>query len=387
MPGRRCTGKEYLLAVSFYGKIPLPEELAAVEDCLRAGLMASDGPYTARLRALFCEQMGAFSLLPTPSATQALELACRLLSLRPGDEVILPSFNFPSAANAVLLAGGHPVLCDIDPDTQNLSVADAAGRVTSRTRAVIAVHYASVGCDMDALSALAGEAGLSVIEDAAQAVDARWRERFLGTIGRLGAYSFHYTKNFSCGEGGALACGPQDAEQADILREKGTNRMQFMRGECRRYTWVQPGTSALLSELCAAALVPQLEARRQITGRRLAILDAYQEALKPLEAKGVLRRMAIPVHARPNGHIVYVRFATRSLRDQVQAGLRERQIDARTHYVPLHLSPMGRSLGYRPEDLPQSAAAGKTLLRLPIHPLMTPEDAYRAVEAIQEVIR
>ncbi len=374
------------MSVSFYGKIVSAAEKAAVVDCLENGMMASGGAYEGRLRKLFCAELGAPAILFTPSCSHALELACHMLDLHQGDEVILPSYNFPSAANAVLLAGGVPVLCDISPETQNLSPADVAYRITKHTKAVIAMHYASVACDMQALEMLRKEAGFSLIEDAAQAVDACWRGHDLGTLGRFGAYSFHYTKNFSCGEGGALVLTEPDRPAAEIFREKGTNRQQYLRGECDRYTWMGEGSSYVMSELCAASLFPQLSARAETTAKRLSLLEAYQKALRPLEEKGVLRRMIIPKYAQPNGHIFYVRFENPSLRGRVQSALMAQGIDVRTHYVPLHLSPMGRRLGYQPGDLPESTAAYETLLRLPIHPLMGEDDVQKVTEAVTEAV-
>lgn len=374
------------MAISFYGKIASEHELAAVSDCLLQGVFHSDGGYSARLRELFRTHLHAEEVLFTPSCSHALELSCHLLNLQRDDEVILPSYNFPSAANAVLLAGGKPVLCDIDPDTQTLSIKDVENRITRRTRAVIAVHYASISCDMDALTRLSVSAGFSLIEDAATAVCAQYKGLFLGTIGRFGAFSFHSTKNFSCGEGGVLFLRADDLAQAEIFRDKGTNRRQFMRGECDQYAWVSKGSSLVISELLAAMLLPQLESRAETTAKRMAVHNTYVDALQTLSHRGSIRMMAVPTYARPNGHLFYVRFANAALRDRAMNSLLCAGIDARTHFVPLHLSPMGKSLGYRADDLPESRATSETLLRLPIHPLMTQDDALIVAHTLTKAV-
>lgn len=372
------------MMIAFYGRYHAPQESAAVADCL-SGEVASDGAYARRLRQWF-GGFGVAPLLFTPSGSHALELACHLLRLQVGDEVILPSYNFPSAANAVLLAGGVPVLCDVSPDTQSITAQSVARRVTQRTRAVIAVHYAGIACPMDELAELCEQGGFSLIEDAAQGVCAAYRGKPLGTLGRFGAYSFHSTKNYSCGEGGALLCGEPDLQAAEIFRDKGTNRTQYLRGQCDRYTWQSVGSSYVMSELSAALLHTQLAHAQTITAHRLALCGIYRTLLQPLEDQGALRIMTVPDYATPNGHIFYVRFASGALREQVQAHLLSGGIDARTHYVPLHLSPMGARLGCRPDDLPESKAAAEQLLRLPVHAQMSQEDAQRVAAEMNKAV-
>lgn len=362
------------MAVSFYSRFIPEEEQALLRGALESGLVTG-GEFTRRLQSLFLQSYQVSNLFLMPSCSHALEAACQLLELKPSDEVILPSYNFPSAANAVLLAGGTPVLCDIEPDTQTLSLRDVADKLTRRTKAVIAVHYAGISCDLDVLSALCEQAGVSLIEDAAQAVDSFYKGRALGTIGRFGAYSFHYTKNFSCGEGGALVCKDSDRHSAEIFQNKGTNRTDYLSGACDRYTWVGKGSSPIMSELGAAVLLGQMRHAQEITTMRLAVVDAYHASLEPLEARRIIRRMCLPDYARPNGHFYYIRFPDAALRDRVMAALLAQGIDCRTHYVPLHMSPMGKKLGYGESACPESRAAWETLLRLPVHTEMKPEDA------------
>lgn len=371
--------------ISFY-----PDSLAAdvaqsVMDGVRRGLFSA-GRYTQLAEGLFQKEMGAAGILLTPSCTSALHMALRLAPIGPGDEVLLPSYNYPAAANAVLLCGGVPVFCDIDPRTQNLSAEDAARRITRRTKAVVCVHYAAVACDMGALFALCRGNKLTLIEDAAQAVGATWNGRFLGTLARFGCYSFHATKVFSSGEGGALLYGPADAEAAQIYGENGTNRAAFLRGESPGYAWRGLGESMRMSELGAAALYPQLLRRDEIVKKRLAIHNAYEMALAAAAARGLLAPMHVPAGCAPNGHIYYVRLPGMDRRIRAEHALKERGIPALTHYVPLHLSPMGLSLGYAPEDLPESSRAYETLLRLPIHEGMTEDQAFYAAEVLERAV-
>lgn len=372
------------MAIAFHERYSAPTEQAAIAACLQN--IASGGFYTRALCGLFRTGFGVPNLLLTPSCTHALELACHLLHLHQGDEVVLPSYNFPSAANAVLLAGGTPVLCDISPDTQNITAQTAANCFTPRTRAVIAVHYAGVACEMEPLLALCEQAGAALVEDAAQAVNAFYENKPLGTLGRFGAYSFHSTKSYTCGEGGALICGASDLPAAEIFREKGTNRTRYLRGECDRYTWQGVGSSAVLSEPAAALLFTQMQSAGEITAKRLALCAAYNALFEPLERRGALRRMFVPAYAQPNGHSYYVRFAGASLCERVRLALLEQEIDAKTHYVPLHLSPMGQGLGYGESDLPESRAAFETLLRLPLHTGLTLQDVEQVVQAVSRAV-
>ena len=355
------------MKVTFYQRMSADSEINDIMDCLSSNL-ETDGFFMRRLQAEFGKRYPRSHALFTTSCTSALEMIMDCLGLESGDEVILPSFNFTSAANAVLRYGARPVLCDIDPETQNLSLRDAACRITGRTKAIVAVHYAGVSCPMDELNSLAHEAGAVLIEDAAQGIGAYYKGCPLGAAADFGAISFHYTKNITCGEGGVMLTGDQAAyERACQYRLHGTNRTKYLRGEVDRYTWTVPGSCTALGELNAALLRSQLEAVEEVTRRRVAAMNLYRELLEPLERRGIARRMVIPDYAAPNGHIVYLRFEEPGRCRMVREKLLEQGIDCKTHYVPLHISPMGRQLGYRPEDLPESELCYRTLLRLPVH--------------------
>jgi dTDP-4-amino-4,6-dideoxygalactose transaminase len=302
----------------------------------------------------------------TPSCTAALELAAIVCGLGPDDEVVLPSFTFVSSALAVVRVGARPVFVDIRPDTLNLDEGLIEPAVTSRTRAIMPVHYAGVACEMDRIMAIARSRGLLVIEDAAHAVGAFYRDLPLGSIGEMGAFSFHETKNLTCGEGGALSVNePSLLGRAEIVRDKGTNRGQFLRGEVDKYTWVDVGSSYLPSELCSAYLLAQLEVMDEVQRRRWAIERTYDELLAPLECRGLLRTPAPPPECRGNAHVYYVLLKDEATRDAVMATLRRDGIGVAFHFVPLHTSPMGQALGYREGDLPVTEEMSRRLLRLP----------------------
>lgn len=370
------------MKIPFYARYAAGRDQEALISCLE-GTLATDGVFSEKVLEQLGWQYPDNPGMLTSSCSVALETALALCGLKAGDEVLLPSYNFPSAANGVLRAGGVPVFCDIDCDTQNLSIQDAAAKITSRTKAVIPVHYAGISCPMDELLKLAKEAELLVIEDAAQAIGAFYKEDSLGTLGDFGCVSFHYTKNITCGEGGLLLCKTQESyEKARCYRVHGTNRDAFFRGECDRYTWVCPGSSTAPSELCAALLWASLPYLDEITRIRMERVREYLEVLESMEKHGYARRMVIPDYARPNGHIFYLRFANKALREKVQTLLLEHGAEAKTHYVPLHLSPMGKKLGYQKEDCPESGKCYDTLLRLPLHTELT----FLEVEQIGEII-
>lgn len=351
--------------------------MSFLEDALLDGFLSTDGKYTGLLKEHFDRNGGIKGILFTPSATAALELAVQLLGLRPGDEVILPSYNFPSAANAVIKYGGVPVLCDVEQLTKNISLEDAASRITKKTKAILPTHYAGISCDMDSLTALARSYDIAVIEDAAQAAHSLYNGIPLGTIGDFGAYSFHHTKNFSCGEGGAFLCkDPARMELAQILRDNGTNKAQFLKQKTSSYSWQCAGSNYMMSGACAALLYAQLLEHEAITARRKEISDTYREILLASTAKleGKIRLMDIPDYSAPNYHIYYINCKDYRTREAVRRGLLAGGIDVRTHFVPLHLSDHGKALGYRTADFPGSLSAYETLLRLPIHTEMTRTD-------------
>jgi dTDP-4-amino-4,6-dideoxygalactose transaminase len=291
-----------------------------------------------------------------------------LAGLQAGDEVIVPSYTFVSTVNAIVLRGAKPVFVDIRPDTLNLDERLVAQAVTSRTRAILPVHYAGVGCEMDTIMEVARRHGLVVIEDAAQAVFASYRGQWLGTIGDLGCFSFHETKNFSCGEGGPLLVNrPVHVQRAEIIREKGTNRSQFLRGQVDKYTWVDVGSSYVPSDMLAAFLLGQLESMQAITDRRAEVFHLYLRLLEPLAARGLVRLPFVPAHCSTNFHMFYMLAADIDERTALISKLKQSGISAAFHYVPLHSSPFGISLGGREGMLPVTEDTSARLLRLPMY--------------------
>ena len=343
----------------------------------------SDGPFTQRCARTLRSRFHLQNVLMVPSCSAGLDMAAVLFDLGPGDEVILPSFTFTSTANAVVQRGATPVFVDVRPDTLNIDEQEIERHITKRTKAIFAVHYAGIGCEMDRIMSLAESAGLRVLEDAAQAVNASYRGRALGSIGDLGAYSFHSTKNFSCGEGGALCVNAPDlAERAEILRDKGTNRARFLRGEVDKYTWVDAGASHVPAEIACAYLCAQLEAMDRITDLRRAAHERYITYLSPLAAEGLLRLPVTPEGCVGNYHLFYVLCPDTSSRDTAIADLRRKNIQATFHFIPLHCSPMGQKLGYRAGALPITEDMSGRLLRLPLHPTLTAEEQCRLAECL-----
>ena len=357
-------------------------ENARIAAALERGWTGGNGPAGEHCQALLRELTGTAVVLMTHSCTGALEMAALLADVGPGDEVIMPSFTFSSTANAFVLRGATPVFVDVDRDTLNLDPARVADAVTERTRVVVAVHYGGVGCDMTALGALCRAHGLMLVEDAAQCVGATLDGRALGAIGDLGALSFHETKNVSCGEGGALLVNDERwAQRAEILQEKGTDRQRFARGEVDKYTWVDTGSSFLMSDVTAALLAEQLERVAQITAARLEIWGAYHAALEPLERAGVLRRPVIPAGAGHNAHLYRIMLADLAARDAVIAALAADDIAAYFHYVPLHSAPAGRRFGRAHGPMDVTDGAAEQLLRLPLWVGMTSDDDVARVAA------
>lgn len=343
------------------------KELWNIAQAHAAGHLAGDGAFTRQCNAWLEERTGSAKALLTHSCTAALEMAAILADIRAGDEVIMPSYTFVSTANAFVLRGATPVFVDIRPDTLNIDERRIEAAITPRTRAIVPVHYAGVGCDMDAIMAIAQRHRLVVIEDAAQGVMASYRGAALGSIGHLGAVSFHETKNIISGEGGALLINDEKySERAEIIREKGTNRAKFFRGQVDKYTWVDIGSSFLPSELVAGFLLAQMQEAESITQRRLSLWNRYHEELAGLESAGMLRRPVVPRECEHNAHMYYV-----LLRDQhVRAGLidllKARGIQSVFHYVPLHNSPMGVRVGRVAGDISITETVSERLLRLPL---------------------
>jgi len=342
-------------------------ELAYIAQAHQNHKLAGDGPFTARCSAWLEKQTGARRALLTHSCTGALDMAAILAGIGPGDEVVMPSYTFVSTANAFVLRGGVPVFVDVRPDTLNIDETLIEAAVTPRTRAVVAVHYAGVGCEMEAILDIAQRRRLLVIEDAAQGLMTEHRGRSLGAIGQLGAVSFHETKNVISGEGGALLVNdPGFIERAEIVREKGTNRSSFFRGEVDKYTWVDIGSSYLPGEIIAAFLWAQLEEAEAITARRVELWNRYHARLEACERAGRIRRPVIPAGCRHNAHLYYILLPSLERRNRLIERLRARGIGAVFHYVPLHSSPAGRHYGRTASAMTNTERAGDCLLRLPL---------------------
>jgi dTDP-4-amino-4,6-dideoxygalactose transaminase len=374
-----------MAAIPFNRPHTVGREFAYIERAIEVGHLSGNGAFSARCQEWLQRETGAVRALLTPSCTAALEMAAILADVGPGDEVLMPSYTFVSTANAFVLRGATPVWVDVREDTLNLDERLIEDAVTERTRAIVPVHYAGVGCDMDVIGEIARRRELLVIEDAAQGIMA-WRgaeDRALGALGELGALSFHETKNVNCGEGGALLINnPSLVRRAEILQEKGTNRYEFFRGAVDKYTWVDVGSSFLLSEVSAAFLAAQLEHAESITARRLAIWDAYYDAFGPLEDAGVLRRPIVPPGCRHNAHMFYVLAEDRAARDELIASLAGRDVHAVFHYVPLHSSPAGRERGRPGSDLSVTDDVSARVVRLPLWPDLDDESVRLVIEAV-----
>jgi dTDP-4-amino-4,6-dideoxygalactose transaminase len=343
------------------------KELAYIAEAIAGGHLSGDGGFSRRCQQWLEARLGPPRAMLTHSCTAALEMAAILCDLKAGNEVIMPAFTFPSTANAVVLRGATPVFVDIRSDTLNLDESLIEAAVTSRTRAIFAVHYAGVGCEMDAIMDVARRHNLRVVEDAAQGIFSRYKGRFLGTLGDMGALSFHETKNVISGEGGALLINNHEyCERAEIIREKGTNRARFFRGTISKYTWVDIGSSYLPCEVVAAYLLAQLEEATELTRRRKEIWVRYHRAFEELEVAGLLRRPVVPASCDHNGHIYYLEMPDAAARSRLIDGLKARGIHAPFHYVPLHTSPAGLRFGRANGRLPVTERAGECLVRLPI---------------------
>lgn len=342
-------------------------ELAYIAEAHQNHMLAGDGPFTSKCSDWLEARTGTRKALLTHSCTAAIELAAILADIRPGDEIIMPSYTFVSTANAFVLRGGVPVFVDIRPDTLNLDESLIEAAITARTRAIVAVHYAGVGCEMDRMLDVARRHKLLVIEDAAQGLMSEHHGRSLGTIGDMGTVSFHETKNVISGEGGALFVNHERfIERAQIVREKGTNRASFSRGEVEKYTWVDIGSSYLPGEIIAAFLWAQLEEADSITARRIELWNRYHARLEPCEASGRIRRPVIPPGCRHNAHMYYVLLPSLEHRTRLIARLRARGIGTVFHYVPLHSSPAGRRFGRAAGPMDNTDRVSSRLLRLPL---------------------
>jgi dTDP-4-amino-4,6-dideoxygalactose transaminase len=343
------------------------KELVYQSEALGSSHLSGDGAFTKRCHRWLEERTGSAKALLTHSCTSALDMSALLLDLKSGDEVIMPSFTFVSTANAFVLRGAVPVFVDIRDDTLNLDESLIEAAITPRTRAIVPVHYAGVACEMDTMIAIAKRHNLAIIEDAAQGIMASYKGRALGGIGELGSFSFHETKNIISGEGGALLVNdPAMVSRAEIIREKGTDRERFFRGEVDKYTWQDVGSSFLPSEMVAAFLWAQLEQAERITQERLAIWDRYHAMFEPLEQAGLIRRPIIPADCRHNGHIYYVLLAPGIDRQSMLRELKSNGIGAVFHYVPLHSAPAGQRYGRTSGGLQLTTSLSERLIRLPL---------------------
>lgn len=355
-----------------------------VADAFASGHVSGDGGYTKKCHTFLERELGVPKVLLTTSCTHALEMAALLVNIRPGDEVICPSFTFVSTINAFVLRGAIPVFADIRPDTLNLDEAMLERLITPRTRAIVVVHYAGVGCEMDTILEIARcHGGIPVVEDNAHGLFGRYKGRYLGTIGCLATQSFHETKNFTCGEGGALLINdPQYVERAEIIREKGTNRSRFFRGQVDKYTWVDVGSSYLPSDILSAYLYAQLEARNQIQSKRRHIWETYDAELRGWAETHGVRQPTVPPHCEQPYHMYYLVLPSLSDRQAFIAHLKTQDILSVFHYVSLHLSEMGQRFDGRPGDCPVTEEISDRLVRLPFYNDLTPTDLARVIDAV-----
>lgn len=358
-----------------------------IEEALITSKICGDGKFTKKCTEWFYQNCKINHFLLTTSGTHSLELAAILAELKEGDEVLLPSYTFVSTADAVLLRGAKPVFIDIDKRTFNMDANLIEEKITPKTKAIFPVHYAGVACDMDQIMEIAKKYELIVVEDAAQGVLAYYKDMPLGTIGDYGCFSFHETKNYVMGEGGAIIVKDDEKfKKAEIVREKGTNRSQFIRGEVDKYTWHEMGSSYLPSDILAALLYGQLTRANEIMEKRMHIWNYYNECLAELEKKGKIIRPYVPSYAKHNAHMYYIVLPTEEIRNQLMTKLKEKEISATFHYIPLHTSPMGKRLGCKKGELPVTEEYAGRLLRLPLYADMKKEDLEFVCKSIKEIL-
>ena len=373
-----------LQPIPFNRPVLAGREVEYILDAIRRMHISGDGHFTAQCHQLIERLLGVPKVLLTTSCTHALEMTALLLDLVPGDEVIMPSFTFVSTANAYVLRGAKPVFVDIRPDTLNIDEALIEERITPRTKAIVVVHYAGVGCEMDKILAIAGRHGVPVIEDNAHGLFATYHGRYLGTFGALATQSFHETKNFTCGEGGALIAN--DAayiDRAEVIREKGTNRSRFFRGLVDKYSWIDVGSSYLPSDILAAFLLSQLEARDRIQAARKQAWEFYATELTGWAREHEVGLPIIPEHCGQPYHMFYLLLPSLANRQEIMAHLAAQRISSAFHYLPLHLSEVGRSFGGRDGDCPVTEDMSDRLLRLPFYNDILPGEQARVVGALK----
>lgn len=371
--------------IPFNQPFAVGKEFDYIRQAIQNVHTCGDGPFTKKCHALLEQTLGVSKALLTTSCTHALEMAALLLNLQPGDEVIFPSFTFVSTVNAFVLRGVYPVFCDVRPDTLNLDENKLEKLITPRTKVIVPVHYAGIGCEMDAIMEIAQRYGVEVVEDNAHGLFGKYKGKYLGTFGCLATQSFHETKNFNCGEGGALLINdPQYIERAEVIREKGTNRSRFYRGQVDKYTWVDIGSSYLPSDMLAAYLYAQLEVQEQIQAKRRQVWEYYHEHLQGWAGEHDIRFPIVPDHCEQAYHMFYLLMPSLEKRQALIAYLKAQNIISAFHYLPLHLSDMGRKFGGKEGDCPVTEEVSDRLVRLPFYNDLTEADLDRVVTAIRE---
>jgi dTDP-4-amino-4,6-dideoxygalactose transaminase len=374
-----------MLKVDFNRPTIVGNEMEYIQQAIANAHISGDGPFTKKCHAFLERELEVRKALLTTSCTHALEMSAILLDIQPGDEVIFPDFTFVSTVNAFVLRGAKPVFLDVRPDTLNMDESTLEAAITSRTKAIVPVHYAGVACEMDPIMAIADRHQIPVVEDNAHGLFGTYKGKFLGTFGAMATQSFHETKNFTCGEGGALLINdPSIVERAEIIREKGTNRSRFFRGQVDKYTWVDIGSSYLPSDILAAFLYAQFEQRERIQAHRKHIWEMYEETLRDWAVQHDVQLPHIPDHCGQAYHMFYILLPNLDLRQKFIAYLRERGIYSVFHYLPLHLSDMGQKFGGRPGDLPVTESISDRLVRLPFHNSLTSNEQEQVVDAIRE---
>ncbi len=376
------------MKISFHKPYFDEREAEAVSKLVRSGKLVGGGVHMKSVEKILRERFAVKHLLATNSGTSALELSMMTLGIGPGDEVIIPTYTFSSTANCVLRQGAKVIFCDVQLSDLNLDVADAASRISKKTKAILPVHYAGLPCRMEEIQTLAKQHGLFVVEDAAQAVDSFYQGKALGTFGEIGCYSFHGSKSIGCGEGGAIATNDDElAKRAEMMREKGTDRERFLRGEIDKYTWREQGSSFIPAELSMAVLEVQLSKMDEIRKKRGAIDSRYREGLADLVQKERFQFPPISKSTQPNYHICYVLFPDEKRREKALEELRKREIEALRHYYPLDSSPFGKQLrGENAKDLPNAKLVTERLLRLPLYTAMPMQEVDYVIEALHEIL-